>query len=193
MPFYLEIGPGRGDFLLALARENPTDSFAAVEYKPKRTEKIRHRIEKAGLTNITLYAGDARKVLSDKEPIPCPIADGSVRKIYVLFSDPWPKRRHAPHRLFRQDFLEMMYRILESGGEIYVAHDDPKYLTEIKELFRKNSARFVELGPWDIQTMTFYGEKWLKEGRSLEFFHYRKIDTDLRDHLALPCLMPDNP
>ena len=187
---YLEIGPGRGDFLLALAREHPQDAFAAVEYKAKRVAKIQKRIEKAGLTNITLYLGDARKVLSSEGDTPCPIPDKSIDRLYVLFSDPWPKRRHAPHRLFRQDFLDMMYRVLAPEGILYVAHDNPTYVTEIKALFSKNISHFIDLGPWDIQTMTFYGEKWLKEGRTLNFFHYRKIDSQDADHIAQPCVQP---
>ncbi|QQR80433.1 MAG: methyltransferase domain-containing protein [Deltaproteobacteria bacterium] len=191
MSLYLEIGPGRGDFVMALAKENPNDQFVAVEYKLKRTQKLQKRIEKSGISNITLYCGDARKVLNPEADPPSPIKDKSVHRLYVLFSDPWPKRRHAPHRLFRQDFLDMMDRVLEPGGELYVAHDDPNYLKEIKTLFRKNATRFIEQGPWDIQTMTFYGEKWLKEGRTLEFFWYRKIDTSSQDHLALPCLISE--
>ena len=187
MSLYLEIGPGRGDFLMALAAENPQDLFAAIEYKLKRTRKLEKRIEKAGLNNITLYCGDARKVLSTEGEEPSPIANQSVKKLYILFSDPWPKRRHAPHRLFRQDFLDMMDRVLEPEGELYVAHDNPDYILEIKKLFLKNATRFVDLGAWDIQTMTFYGEKWLKEGRTLEFFHYRKINSEDHDFSASPC------
>lgn len=190
MSLFLEIGPGRGDFLLNLARENPQASCIAIEYKAKRVGKLRKRIERAGLSNITLHLGDARKILSADQSPPSPIEDASITHLYVLFSDPWPKRRHAPHRLFRQDFLDMMYRVLAPEGILYVAHDNPNYVTEIKELFRKNISRFVDLGPWDIQTMTFYGEKWLKEGRTLEFFHYRKIDSHDRDHIALPCVQP---
>ncbi len=182
MSIFLEIGPGRGDFLFWLAEQNPTDTVIAVEYKRKRFEKLKMRIEKRGLKNVWLYLGDARKVL------PQEFNDSCFDKIYILFSDPWPKRRHATHRLFQQDFVEQIYRILIPGGRIFIAHDDTDYLIEIKDLFRQNAVRFISNGAWDAQTMTFYAEKWLKEGRPLEFFYYRKIDTSTRNDLSLPCV-----
>lgn len=183
MSILLEIGPGRGDFLFWLAEQNPDKEVWAVEYKRKRFEKLIQRVEKRNLKNITLFCGDAKKVLPEK------IASSSIEKLYILFSDPWPKRRHAHHRLFQQAFVEEIHRILSSSGEVFVAHDDPRYTEEIKTIFRKNAALFIYSEDASLPLMTFYAEKWLRAGRTLRFWSYRKISCmEDRDFLSLPCL-----
>ncbi len=180
---FLEIGPGRGDFLFWLATENPAATIAAIEYKHKRYEKLVKRIEKRGLPNIKLYLGDARLVL------PQEFAEASLDKIYVLFSDPWPKRKHAKHRLFQQSFLEDVLKVLKPGGEIFIAHDNPNYKNWIQDLFKKYVASF-SFNPEELPILTFYAEKWKNEGRPLYAFSYRKIASFEDSSLSLPCILP---
>lgn len=183
MSTFLEIGPGRGDFLFWLATENPTADIVAIEYKRKRYEKLVKRIEKRGLQNIKLYLGDARLVL------PQEFAEVSLDKIYVLFSDPWPKRKHAKHRLFQQGFLEDVFRVLKPGGEIFIAHDHPDYKNWIQGLFSQYVSSFA-FNAEELPILTFYAEKWKNEGRSLYAFSYRKIGDCKNDSLSLPCVLP---
>ena len=181
---YLEIGPGRGDFLFHLAQENPTKTVAAVEYKRKRFEKLARRIETRGIQNVRLYFGDARVVL------PQEFSDEFFEKIFILFLDPWPKRRHAKHRLFQKAFVQELFRVLKPEGEVFIAHDDPDFISQIQEVFREcvDSFVFSEVG---IQFLTFYAEKWQKEGRVISSFSYRKLGCKSeRDYLALPCVVP---
>jgi tRNA (guanine-N7-)-methyltransferase len=186
MSIFLEIGPGRGDFLFWLAEQNPLASIAAVEYKKKRFDKLGKRIEVRKIQNISLYFGDARLVL------PQEFADESVERIYILFSDPWPKRKHAHHRLFQEDFVKELLRILKSEGRIYIAHDNPDYVAQIREVFRGFISSFVAEDE-RVDFPTFYAEKWLAEGRTLTSFSYRKIDCKSdRDGLALPCAEPND-
>ena len=191
MSHYLEIGPGRGDFLFWLAKENLTSQIYGVEYKKKRFDKLVNRLEKNGLLNIFLHSGDARTVL------PQEFSDGYFQKIFILFSDPWPKRRHQKHRLFQESFIRELWRVLEPGGQIFIAHDDPNYLQEIRQLFELFSEAF-SYSSEGVQFMTFYAEKWIKEGRQLKSFSYRKKPNAIlekgchlkRDYLALPCVLP---
>ncbi len=162
----LEIGPGRGDFLFHLAQENPEAQVVGVEIKPKRFEKLQPRIERLELTNILLFCGDARLVLPEKIPA------NAVAQLYILFSDPWPKKRHAKHRLFQESFLRELVRVTQPGGTIIIAHDDPNYRLQMEEEF----AKLPELtySPEGIDFPTFYAEKWKQEGRRLYSFSYRK-------------------
>ena len=163
----LEIGPGRGDFLFHLAETNPSDTVHAIEYKKKRFDKLTERREKRGLQNIILHLGDA-KLLLPKE-----FVDQSLDKIFILFSDPWPKARHARHRLFQKSFILELIRVLKSEGFLYIATDDLPYLLEIREVFRK----FIDtlaFSPKGVQFMTYYAGKWVKEGRKLYSFSYQK-------------------
>ncbi|MDX1386411.1 MAG: methyltransferase domain-containing protein, partial [bacterium] len=84
----LEIGPGKGEFILHLAQENPKIHYLAVEYKKARFKKIAKKIEKLELENLFLVYGDARECL----PRLCP--ENFFELIYILFPDPWPKKRH---------------------------------------------------------------------------------------------------
>ena len=171
---FLEIGPGRGDFLFHLAVENPLATVVGVEYKHKRFDKLMRRLEKRALTNVRLFLGDARAVL------PQEFGDGEFDRIFVLFSDPWPKRRHARHRLFQDDFVKELHRVLKGDGQIFIAHDDPRYLAQIEEVFQgfRDSFTFLEEG---IDFQTFYADKWLKEGRKLRSFSY------IKTYGGIPC------
>ncbi len=180
MSKFLEIGPGRGDFLFFLAEQNPLSTVVGVEYKHKRFEKLTGRVEKRQLPNVRLLLGDARTVL----PQEC--TDEEFEKIFILFSDPWPKRRHEKHRLFQEPFVKELHRILKPEGRIYVAHDDPRYIAQIKDVFRKFVSSFVfhEDG---VEFTTFYADKWKKEGRSISSFSYEKIDARDHETIGVPC------
>lgn len=178
----LEIGPGRGDFLFWLAQEYPLKTVEAVEYKIKRYEKLVRRVEARKLANIKLHYGDARVVL------PRDFENERFETIYILFNDPWPKRRHAKHRLFQEEFVRELDRVLKPGGRVYVAHDDPDYVAQIRTVF-KTVPSFV-FSPQGVEFLTFYADKWRKEGRHLTSFSYEKEGCNReRDYLALPCVL----
>ena len=163
-PSLLEIGPGRGDFLIHLARENPLRQIAAIESRRKRYDKLNRRL--APFPNVTLLFGDARQVL------PAEFPEGSLEEVYILFSDPWPKRRHAKHRLFQPDFVRDLHHRLRPKGDVVVATDDPVYRREIIEQFSSGAPfRYREL---DNPFPTFYAEKWREEGRRLYAFSFKK-------------------
>lgn len=179
----LEIGPGRGDFLFHLAEVHPLATVVGVEVKPKRCEKLAVRRERRGLTNVELVCMDARSFLPQ-------CSEAEFDQVFVLFSDPWPKTKHAKNRLFRDDFVKEVLRVLKPGGRIYVAHDDPTYVEQIRMVFARMAGSFIahEDG---VEFTTFYADKWKKEGRTLWSFSYEKIDiTDRENILGGPCEYP---
>lgn len=179
---FLEIGPGRGDFLFHLAEENPLATIVGVEVKPGRCEKLAVRREKRGLKNVELVCMEAQAFLPQ-------CASGEFARIFVLFSDPWPKRRHAKNRLFQGKFVAELLRILEPGGRVYVAHDDPRYVAQIRDVFRAFATSFVHKDD-GIEFETFYADKWKKEGRLIWSFSYEKIAGDRDNILGGPCVHP---
>ena len=182
MSRYLEIGPGRGDFLFFLAEEDPTRTVVGVEIKLKRCEKLKIRMEKRALTNVELVCMDARTFLPQ-------CADAEFDKIFILFSDPWPKNRHAKNRVFQEAFVAEILRVLKTEGRIYVAHDDPNYVAQIREVFGAFAASFVARDE-GVEFTTFYADKWKKEGRTLQSFSYEKINANDRDNiLGGPCVV----
>jgi tRNA (guanine-N7-)-methyltransferase len=116
-PVEIEIGPGRGDVLLAFAAARPDVNFFAIEHVRGAVERLAARLEAAGATNARVITGDAPCVIRHLVPA------ASVAAYHVYFPDPWPKRRHQRRRLVTPGFLEDVRRTLVPGGAIHVATD----------------------------------------------------------------------
>ena len=122
-PVHIEIGMGKGQFLLALARRNPEINYIGIErYSSvllravEKYEKLSADMQKP-LPNIRFICMDAREITEVFAP-------GEVEKIYLNFSDPWPKARHARRRLTSSDFLALYDQILTSDGTVEFKTDN---------------------------------------------------------------------
>ena len=170
----LEIGPGRGDLLLELASTLPDKKLVAIEIGTKRYIKLIPRIERKGLTNIRLIRGDARIVLTDY------FSQGAFEKIYVLFPDPWPKKRHALKRLLNTEFISLITRFLKKDGDLFMATDVDWYsqwavinAESVPDL--KNMGNpFVEADNLFSYAPTFFEQKWRAEGRKIYYMHFKQ-------------------
>ena len=175
--YSLEIGPGRGDFLLSAAEQNPDRKFVAIELGKRRYYKMIPRIEKKGLTNILLICGNARVVINEL------FADAVFDKAYVLFPDPWPKRRHVPNRLLSIDFIRLVSSVIKPGGLFFSATDFYPYaiwttanLCKVGSLKNTQKSFFTTLDQIDHYTPSFFEQKWRKEGRDIYYMRYEKIE-----------------
>ncbi len=124
-PVEVEIGPGRGDVLLAFAVAAPGTNFFAIERVPGAAEAIMTAAARRGLGNVRVVAGDAGCVLGHLVP------DASIAAYHVYFPDPWPKTRHRRRRLAEPGFARTVARTLVPGGAVHVATDLPDVLTEL--------------------------------------------------------------
>jgi len=166
----LEIGPGRGDFLLAQAERFPEQQFVAVELGKKRHLKLIRRIEKRQLRNVALICGDARLVL------PRFVPSASVGSIVVLFPDPWPKRRHAFHRLLQPPFLVELARCLKAGGHLFLRSDVEEYVVWVKGHAEKMMGFRVIDDCWP------YGPVRGEAGKTLSLFADRQTGLGYQIH-----------
>lgn len=116
-PVEVEIGPGRGDLLLAAAVAAPTTNFFAVERGARAAEAIMRAARARGLANVCVVAGDARCVVARFVPAQ------SVAAYRVFFPDPWPKTRHRHRRLMTDRFAGALARTLVPGGLLHLASD----------------------------------------------------------------------
>ena len=103
-----------------MARRFPFANFLGVERQRERALKAKKKITREGLSNVEVFHGDARELLSC---LPGACADC----VHVLFPDPWPKRRHQTRRIIGPTFLIEMSRLLKAGGRLRLVTDDPGY------------------------------------------------------------------
>src|SRR6478752_7824401 len=125
-PLHVDLGCGDASFLCALAQRLPDNNFLGIE---RLTGRIRSSARKvASLDNVRLLQIESSYAVRYLLPA------GSVETFYLLFPDPWPKRRHHRRRIVTPDFLSSIHAALQKDGSIYIATDDVDYFREIKEI-----------------------------------------------------------
>jgi len=117
---WLEIGFGGGEHLAAQAAANPTVGFIGCEVFEAGIASALGHIVEADLKNVRLHPEDARDLLAV-------LAPQSLDRVFLLFPDPWPKRRHAQRRFIGQANLDRLAALMRRGAELRVASDDPTY------------------------------------------------------------------
>jgi tRNA (guanine-N7-)-methyltransferase len=174
----LEIGFGAGEHLVAQAAAHPDARFLGVEPFLNGVAQCLARIDHTGVSNIRLHQGDARDVLAR-----LPIA--SLDLVYILFPDPWPKKRHWKRRLLQPDFLAMLARVLKPGAEIRFATDWKHYAAWTLELFIRDP-RFTWTAeraadwraPWPGHVATRYEQKKLGDAAPI-YLRFSRSDLPI--------------
>jgi tRNA (guanine-N7-)-methyltransferase len=120
-PVEVEIGTGKGTFLLARAAARPEVNLLGIEYARSYCAYAADRVRRAGLANVRLLRAEAAHVFRA-----C-LAPRSVLRVHVYFPDPWPKRRHHGRRLIQPAFVAEVRRVLRPGGELLIVTDHLPY------------------------------------------------------------------
>jgi len=121
-PLYLEIGCGHGEFIERLAKADPAGHYIGVENVPYFAVSAAKRVLNAGLDNVLILNQNANALLSQVFP------NQSLDKMYILYPDPWPKRRHRKRRLIREETYQRFQEVLTSGGEIEIWTDTEEWV-----------------------------------------------------------------
>ncbi|HGH0786246.1 TPA: tRNA (guanosine(46)-N7)-methyltransferase TrmB [Staphylococcus pseudintermedius] len=116
-PIHIEVGSGMGKFITTLAQQNPHINYVAIERDKNVMVRVLDKVREHNLTNIKLLCNDA-VILTDY------FRQGEVDRIYLNFSDPWPKKRHAKRRLTYRSFLALYQQILREDGELHFKTDN---------------------------------------------------------------------
>lgn len=141
-PFEIDLGCGKGRFLLARATKFPEINFLGIDRLLARIKKIDKKALRQELNNIRLFRMDGFYATTFL------IAPETVDTYYIFYPDPWPKEKHHHNRLFNEPFIDAIARTLKPGGIIHTSSDHLPYFEEIYALL-KNDTRFGE-------TDTFY-------------------------------------
>ena len=176
-PVEVEIGFGKGLFLVTAAQACPGVNFLGIEVVRKYQLFTATRVAKRDLANVRLAKADARAFLRD-----C-VAPASVQAVHVYFPDPWWKKRHHKRRVFIPEFVVQCERILMPGGHLYAVTDVAEYFQIITELLAGNT-RLRPLPPpglkepqHDLDYLTNFERKFRKEGRPIYRAVYERADV----------------
>jgi tRNA (guanine-N7-)-methyltransferase len=180
-PVHIEIGTGKGTFLLNQAGAWPGDNFLGIEWARKYYRHAVDRIGRWGLTNVRIIRTDAASFLADFIP------DDSVECFHIYFPDPWPKKRHHKRRLICPANLEHLLRCLKTGGQLKIATDHADYFEQIKQVLTVGAAQCACLRLEQIDFLptagaeasewvgTNFERKYLKDQRPIYTLAVRKI------------------
>ena len=139
-PVHLEIGTGKGKFINQLAAENPDISYVGIEKYSSVLIRALDKLDESQITNLLFIRGDSELICEY-------FGEGEVDRIYLNFSDPWPKDRHAKRRLPSKEFLRRFAQILSDEGTI-------EFKTDNRDLF-DFAVDEVEAGGFKILQITY--------------------------------------
>ncbi len=171
---WLEIGFGGGEHLVARARANPDTGFIGAEPFINGVAKVLGVIAREGLTNIRLHDDDARPLLDA-------LPEAAIGRVFLLFADPWPKKRHHKRRFITPENLDRLARVLRDDGELLFASDHPGYVAwALQRLTAHRSFQWLARRPADWRrgpgdgVPTRYQQKALARGATCTFLRFRR-------------------
>lgn len=170
---WLEIGFGGGEHLVHQARINPDVAFIGCEPYLNGVAMLLTKLRKTPVDNVSIHPGDARN-LFDVLP------DACIARAFLLYPDPWPKKRHHRRRFVTPEHLAPLARVLRPGAELRVATDIPDYVRQTLEEVPRQGFEWLAERPqhwreaWPDWTRTRYEAKAIDEGRTPHYLTFRK-------------------
>ncbi len=176
-PVEIEIGFGKGLFLLTAGQARPDVSFVGVEIVRKYQLFTATRLAKRGLSNVRVACGDALPFLRDR------VRAMSLQALHVYFPDPWWKKRHHKRRLFTPEFAAECGRVLRPGGRLHFVSDVEDYFHVAVGLLAARPALRPTPPPQpgdprhDLDYLTNFERKFRKEGRPIHRACYERVEA----------------
>jgi len=176
-PVFLEIGCGKGEFLSTYPALHPEWNFLGFEVRLKRINLILRKLSPELQSNVRLVT---MKVGSNLRDYVCP---ASIDGIFIQHPDPWPKRKHAKHRLIQTDFIATMHDLLRPRGFVYISTDSITYLDWTLDCFKKHEGfklhadRLLRDHPQLVtQLETFYDKEQMRLGYQTKHLFFDRLD-----------------
>ena len=153
-PITLEIGSGHGHYLTAYAAAHPENLCIGIDLIGDRLERSARKSTRAKLANIAWMHADARLFV---EALP---ADTALAEIFVLFSDPWPKRRHWKNRVIQPGFLTLLAAKAGKGARLYFRTDHAHYFEQVVSLINEHADwALAPHEPWPFELPTVFQQR----------------------------------
>ena len=166
-PLHVDLGCGDGSFLCALAQRMPEKNFLGID---RLLNRIRSAVRRAAnLSNVRLLRVESSYVARYLLP------PASVETFYLLFPDPWPKRRHHNRRIMTLDFLNSVHAALDDNGALMIATDHLDYFREVGRVARTHFG-FTTADVADVDLpLTKFQETFRAEGAPIYWLELRKV------------------
>jgi len=170
---WLEIGFGGGEHMVHQAVANPDVGIIGCEPYINGVTMLLGKIRDSGAQNIAVHPGDARDMF---DVLPA----GSISRAFLLYPDPWPKKRHHRRRFVTPEHLEPLSKVLKKGAIFRVATDIPDYVRQTLEQVPRHGFQWLAerpsdwREPWKDWISTRYEEKALREGRTPHYLTFIK-------------------
>ena len=172
---WLEIGFGGGEHLAAQARAHPDVNIVGCEPFVNGMAKLLAAVDQEKLGNIRVWDDDVTRLLPT-------LPDGSFDRVYILYPDPWPKRRQRKRRLVSDEMLDMLARVMRPGAELRFASDIDDYIGWVlarvlrSSRFRWTAARADDWRrPYEGWPSTRYEAKAIREGRVPSYLTFVRV------------------
>jgi len=175
-PVHIEVGSGRGTFLVNQAKLSPDINFLGIEWASRYYRYTVDRIGRWNLKNVRMLRADAAVFISEFVP------ESSVDCFHIYFPDPWPKKKHHKRRFICDKNLDQFLRCLKTSGSIRIATDHADYFEQIEKVLSIKSACLrqidflptagADIGEWvgstgSPQVGSNFERKYLKEQRPI--------------------------
>lgn len=174
-PLHIEYCSGNGTWIAEKAKINPTVNYVAIEKKFPRIRKIWSKVQNNGLPNLIGICGEGMKVTLHYFP------HASVDAIFINFPDPWPKKRHAKHRIIQAPFVAELSRIMKKGALLTLVTDDEDYSSWMIAVMGGNTSfRSIYPAPFYKEELENYGtsffdELWREKGKRIRYHQFERL------------------
>jgi tRNA (guanine-N7-)-methyltransferase len=163
-PVEMEIGFGKGTFLVDQAKARPEVNFLGIEYARWYWRYGSDRLRRHQCLNVRTVRAEAMYFLMEFVP------DGAISVLHIYFPDPWPKKRHHKRRLIQERFLKEVERVLVPGGRVQIVTDHKDYFEQIEAVVKSSGFNVIEYNrPGSAGDGEFVGSnferKYRREGR----------------------------
>jgi len=164
----LEIGFGKGDFLIQYCLDNPDQQIIGIEKSQSLVKEVSKRLDIYKIKNVRLINSYAEFAIYFLIP------DNFIDKVIINFPDPWPKKAHISRRLVNPYFLKMLYPKMKKNSTLLISTDVENYKDFILESIKKANNQDcyfklndIKLGFWNQDYQTKYLRKWIKQNRKI--------------------------
>jgi tRNA (guanine-N7-)-methyltransferase len=176
-PIELELGIGKGRFLIQQAVAHPEVNFVGVEWASRYYRLVAERAAKRGLSNFRVLRDDAAHVVQ------ATLGAQSIDALHIYFPDPWPKAKHNKRRLIQPPFAQAAAQAIKDGGKVCLATDHEDYAVQMEAVFKANpdfTPTFRAIGDQAPEGVTNWEVRFRREGKTIHKFEFARVPRSVR-------------